>query len=291
MASFKEIVSVSLELHHRTVPEISNLGARRERSLEVLVKKHFEDRIERGEYTWREPETLALCQVCRGLLEVGCGGSLSYIPEKLEVHGVDLVFKMAQAFKANYPKGNIAVSDVRLLPFKDNSFDIVVSTWLLHHLAGYTRRKCLENVHVALHEMKRVLNDKEVLVVRESLAGNILFSLVLFYATFLCAKLHINIDFLDIHSEVITCILTRNDLKQLCTQTGFEAKERSSKRWRFRKINLGEGVELTLKKNIRAHRRGGRGCKREDKDVLLDTSKPEQNTEQAVTEAVKHLIA
>jgi len=208
--------------------------------MESLVRKHFRERAEKGEYISKKAEILPTRHDKGRLLEVGCGGSLSYSPTELEVYGIDIVPKMAHVFRIKHPDGNIVVCDVKRLPFRDNTFDIIVSTWLLHHLVGCTPRKCVNNICVALREVKRVLDDGGDFLLREHLLRNRLASFVLFYTTFLCAKLHINIDFLDIHSQVVTYFLTEKELGRLCDKTGFGAKELSCKKWRFRKVDLGK---------------------------------------------------
>jgi SAM-dependent methyltransferase len=84
------------------------------------------------------------------VLEVGCGpGHLSIRMARqlgLEVTGLDLDPKMIEIARENaeaaagdgHPEPTFVVGDVAALPFRDASFDLVVSTLSMHHWADLT---------------------------------------------------------------------------------------------------------------------------------------------------------
>ncbi|GEM_PF-6612057 len=87
-------------------------------------------------------------------LDIGCGDGLILLNLKplgfiSKAYGVDLSFGMLKECKSNANKLNINVllvqSDVEQLPFKDNSFDLIVGHAILHHLP--TAREAFKEVY------------------------------------------------------------------------------------------------------------------------------------------------
>jgi SAM-dependent methyltransferase len=96
------------------------------------------------------------------VLDAGCGPGLYYPPliaAHPEIHytGIDLLDSML----ANHPAhtddnhSDLVLGDVQRLPFKDNTFDVVMAHHILHHVP---------DVEVAVIEMKRVLKPSGVLI-------------------------------------------------------------------------------------------------------------------------------
>ncbi|HKD80607.1 MAG TPA: methyltransferase domain-containing protein [Candidatus Angelobacter sp.] len=114
-----------------------------------------------GERTYRE-KTLDLAGLKRGesVLDVGCGtGTLAiaakrHVGSAGKVYGIDASPEMiARARnKAKKATADVAFENaiVEKLPFPDATFDVVLSTTMLHHLPDKARRQCL-------HEVRRVL--------------------------------------------------------------------------------------------------------------------------------------
>ncbi|WP_421940131.1 class I SAM-dependent methyltransferase [Pedobacter sp.] len=79
---------------------------------------------------------------CRSVLDAGCGGGrnlLYFLKSGLEVYGVDQnedaiaqVRKLASAFPQVKPAENFLVAAVEQLPFVPESFDLVISSAVLH---------------------------------------------------------------------------------------------------------------------------------------------------------------
>lgn len=88
------------------------------------------------------------------LLDVGAGtgrllGALGDRYPQALLHGVDLAFGMAKRVKERNAELAIACSDAELLPFRDESFDLVVST---------STYQWLDSLEVAFAEACRVLS-------------------------------------------------------------------------------------------------------------------------------------
>lgn len=79
------------------------------------------------------------------VLEVGCGNGYFtvYLSQRWNTTGMDYSSKMLSL----NPHDKLVKGNVEQMPFEDNSFDMVVSTNLLHHLADSGQ---------AISEMKRV---------------------------------------------------------------------------------------------------------------------------------------
>ncbi|KUL69311.1 class I SAM-dependent methyltransferase, partial [Streptomyces sp. NRRL WC-3605] len=97
----------------------------------------------------------------RRLLDVACGTGIVTrrlaAADGLSVTGVDLTLAMARRAAARLP-GSILLADARRLPFRDGSFDAVISVWLLHLAATP------EDVRALVGECARVLRPGGVYV-------------------------------------------------------------------------------------------------------------------------------
>ena len=95
------------------------------------------------------------------ILDIGVGtGALAskYLETSIDVVGVDQSHKMLIEAKKKHPGLKLRVGDFMKLPFDDNSFTSVVSTYAFHHLND------LEKVY-ALEEMIRVLRPGGTIVI------------------------------------------------------------------------------------------------------------------------------
>ncbi len=100
---------------------------------------------------------LSLIKVEGSVLDVGCGNARNLIPiakKGLKCVGIDFSKNMIKNAMAMSKKSDVeidfVVADALYLPFKDKSFDSVISTAVLHHISP--RKKRIK----ALKEMKRV---------------------------------------------------------------------------------------------------------------------------------------
>ncbi len=83
------------------------------------------------------------------VLDVGCamGGFLNYLEDKCyeNLYGIDMI----KGYVDKADNENIKLGSVYLLPFEDNSFDIIILDQVLEHLS---------NLKLALKEIRRVLD-------------------------------------------------------------------------------------------------------------------------------------
>lgn len=105
----------------------------------------------------RELESLAERWGGGRLLNLGCAHGPDFTPFALnfELHGVDLsteMLRFARKYAQKYElRVNLALADVRTLPYRDNTFDHAISVATYHHVKGKTDRLA------ALRELKRIL--------------------------------------------------------------------------------------------------------------------------------------
>jgi ubiquinone/menaquinone biosynthesis C-methylase UbiE len=121
-----------------------------------------------GERTYRE-KTLELARLRAGesVLDVGCGtGTLAiaakrHVGSAGKVFGIDASPEMIARARKKAKKAAAAVvfenAFVESLPFPAATFDVVLSTTLLHHLPDKARRQCLREVCRVLKPAARLL--------------------------------------------------------------------------------------------------------------------------------------
>lgn len=94
------------------------------------------------------------------ILEIGCGmghfSNYCYNMKK-SVISTDISELNTELAKKNYPNLSFCVADAEKLPFKDNSFDIVVSIELIEHLF---------NQRSHLFEVNRILKNNGVYIIK-----------------------------------------------------------------------------------------------------------------------------
>ena len=86
-------------------------------------------------------------------LDIGCGlGFFSLRAGKLgaNVYGIDIGSNLIKICKKRYPKGKFSVASAERIPFKDNSFDIILCTEVIEHV---------NNQQKVIDEIFRVLNS------------------------------------------------------------------------------------------------------------------------------------
>lgn len=212
------------------------------------IREHFTERILdyriRGS---REPKPLPKPVKGPGkLLEVGCGTGLTYFAEGLENHGIDITPNMIRLFKGRIPEAHAIMGDVMYLPFRKGTFKVLVSNALLHHLVGRRPRICKTNIEIAMSEMRRVIGSEGVVIVRELITKHFFFSLLMFYTTLLCAKLGLEINYLDIHAKVVTFFMDEKTFVKIALDVGFQVHKIQSEEWKIRRFGLGEIIEFLL---------------------------------------------
>jgi len=124
--------------------------------MEKLVIKHFTERVE--VYALERELPLFPTDVDGRVLEVGCGARPSYSIHNIDFYGVDITPDMLRTFREDYPSATLIICDVKFLPFNPNSFQLIISNMLLHHLIGNNPSLCIDNVERTFCEIKRLLS-------------------------------------------------------------------------------------------------------------------------------------
>ena len=101
------------------------------------------------------------------VLDVGCGtGSLTIIAkrkvgEKGEVTGLDLSSQMIERAKKKAEKYNLNIifceGSIDNLEFPDSYFDVIISSWMFHHLPINIKKDGLKQIHRVLKNDGRFL--------------------------------------------------------------------------------------------------------------------------------------
>lgn len=140
--------------------------------------KAYEDTADvadfQGETDLNQKCTEAILKNVRGqtVLEVGAGrGYLSnLLSEKHTVTASDIV--IPKELKKRYPKINWRPANIEKLPFKDNSFDTVITTHTLEHV---------QDLQSAISEVRRVAKQRLIVVVPRQRPALYTFSLHLHF--------------------------------------------------------------------------------------------------------------
>jgi SAM-dependent methyltransferase len=83
---------------------------------------------------------------CKKVLDAGCGGGRNlvyFLSNGYEVHGIDpnpqaiaAVKQLSQTLHPSNPDGNFVIGSAEKLPYSDDSFDLVISSAVLHFATG-----------------------------------------------------------------------------------------------------------------------------------------------------------
>ncbi|WP_373897296.1 MerR family transcriptional regulator [Haloimpatiens sp. FM7315] len=95
------------------------------------------------------------------ILEIGVGtGNLAgkFLSSGYNIIGIDQSREMLSVSKQKYPKLKVRLGEFLKIPYENNSFDVVVSTYAFHHLND------VEKV-IAIEEIIRVLKDRGMIVI------------------------------------------------------------------------------------------------------------------------------
>jgi len=88
------------------------------------------------------------------VLDIGCGTGRNLKYKNVNITGIDISIEQLKKCKSN----NIHC-DMTLIPFRDNTFDNIISIASFHHLSNIERR------HKCLSEMKRIIKkDARILM-------------------------------------------------------------------------------------------------------------------------------
>ncbi len=220
--------------------------------LEDVVREY----VEISSASQSEVQCDALRQIVKAenpvVLEIGCGPSLSCdYSESLDsptAIGVDISIQMLRALMARFPDALAIRANAVRLPLADGTVDLVVAKNLIHHLVGKSRKASRRLLERFLGEVSRVAKRDAIIVIREWCARNRLLSSVMFYTTYLCSRLGVEIKYLDIHDGVVVHFYTKEELIEEFRKFGFTVLREISWEWVFRGVRLGEGVVFLLRR-------------------------------------------
>lgn len=140
----------------------------KEREEEDKLSKDYIEQREQFLYSrlvnkrWNETILDLIDSKPKNILELGCGTGilLRDLKEKFKsskVFAFDLSYEMAK-YANTKNRGNVVVADVEAMPFRDNSFDLIIARGVLHHVPSLGK---------ALKEIRRVLRKGGVFVLSE----------------------------------------------------------------------------------------------------------------------------
>jgi ubiquinone/menaquinone biosynthesis C-methylase UbiE len=207
-----------------------------------FVISHFSARINKGsEYIGERYAIPNMPKEVEGqVLELGAGTRLTYDSSKIEIYAVDITPEMTRLCKKFHPKANVVQADAKYLPFRQGLFDVVVSVAFFHHLVGKTPYHCKSNIEAVLKEASTVLKPKGYYLMEESLTNHYFLSVFMYYVTFLCAELKLDIRLFDIKSRVVTFFLPASHFRALSNRVGFSFRELGSNDWFLHRVKLGK---------------------------------------------------
>ncbi len=100
------------------------------------------------------------------LLDVGCGNSRNMLPfldKRIKCIGIDFsrnMIKQSKHLLRKYnKKAHLVIGDACYLPFKDSSFNLIISLATLHHIPSKNMRI------VSLNEIKRVSENNSKIII------------------------------------------------------------------------------------------------------------------------------
>ncbi|MGL5348239.1 MAG: MerR family transcriptional regulator [Peptostreptococcaceae bacterium] len=95
------------------------------------------------------------------ILEIGVGtGNLAskFLNSDYEIIGIDQSREMLSVAKEKYPNLKVRLGEFLKIPYDNNSFDIIISTYAFHHLNEKEK-------YIAIKEMMRVLADNGTIII------------------------------------------------------------------------------------------------------------------------------
>lgn len=186
-------------------------------------------------------------------LDVGTGSGkyLEYLLVKgfnAEMYGVDICKEILVAGKRRYksPK-HLILADAKHLPFLNGSFFCVANYNLFHHLVGSSISRCRKNVALALKEIARVLWSEGVVFTDEQCLKYKIQSMLVFWLSFIFAKINISFPYLGIGERVVVSFLTTKELRHLITSVGLKPIEMDTQK---RKIKTRFKLTLIMKEIV-----------------------------------------
>jgi|AGTN01.2.fsa_nt_gi Methylase involved in ubiquinone/menaquinone biosynthesis len=145
------------------------------------------------------------------ILEVGGGSGymLDMISKELPVNLLCNCEIVTEVYKKQVNEKNTLIRSTALqLPFKDESFDVVIIKNLLHHIVGTTRTASKNNAGNAIRELTRVVDNNGYIIVLEQYNKHNLFGSAVFYLTLMFTKVGLHFKSFGWNENVIVSFMT-----------------------------------------------------------------------------------
>jgi ubiquinone/menaquinone biosynthesis C-methylase UbiE len=162
------------------------------------------------------------------VLDIGCGKgvtlqdiAISDNTHSFELYGIDLAKDVLINTKEKYEEINFICASTFNLPFKENTFDIIMCSDLLHHLAGNTRFKSKINVERAILEIKRVCNGGHIIIMEQCVKWKFS-SYLVFFVSHSYSLLNIEFPFIEMHKGIVINFLTPKELYETLRRCNIE---------------------------------------------------------------------
>lgn len=142
-------------------------------------------------------------------LDIGCSSGImtarvaQILPKKSTVYGIDCYEAAIKFASSKYPHINFSVADAHKLPFKNNSFDLVICTETLEHVLDPEK---------VLKEMKRVLKKNGYAIISMD-SGSLLFRTIWFFWTKSKGKVWENAHLHEFNSHVLEGIIKKSGFR------------------------------------------------------------------------------
>jgi len=193
-------------------------------------------------YVWEDIRNLAdYAKPGMKILDLGCGnGRLYEIFKDKNVNyiGIDISEKLIRLAQTKYPEAQFLVGDGLDLPFKDNSFDVIYSIAVFHHLPSQRLRIQF------LKEARRVLKkDGKIILTVWNLWQRKYFKLLV-KSSLLKLVAKSKLDWRDLYIpwqnkyQRYHHAFTKKELKKLFTKTGFSIERIQYLKRRKKRTNI-----------------------------------------------------
>src|SRR3989344_1875896 len=142
------------------------------------------------------------------ILDVGCSSGvltaqIAKILPKSKIVGLDSYGKAIIFARSKYPKITFIVADAHNLPYKNNSFDLVICTETLEHLVDPKK---------ALSEIKRILKKNGKAIISMD-SGNFLFRTVWYFWTKTKGKVWQDAHLHEFNAKILENLIKKTDFK------------------------------------------------------------------------------
>jgi len=167
------------------------------------------------------------------ILDIGCGRGelMNYIHANnphCELIGIDVTKELWKSQKEQ--ESNFVCGDALILPFKDDSFDVIVFYDVLYHLVGQNRCSSVSNVANFFENIVRICKSDSYILFKEQSTLHKVHSQIIFWITKMSSILGMSLPVISIHEGIVVSFLTHHEIDHILSETSqksiFKEKER-----------------------------------------------------------------